>query len=174
MDTEDQRDHAEEAANRAAMEQEGREESKLPPIYVAIVNVPGYLAERDTAWFDDAQSAWSWLADERRRDEESDEDASEYTDTVSTLDYIASGEHQHGNPHEDYPTRASGGGYVLAGTPGSDSPHDLGLVYRVSVVRHSDYPHEAGYLHGCRACEARCWCAEDPSKAECVYGGEHV
>ena len=37
---------------------------------------------------------------------------------------------------------------------------------------HSGYPHHPGYLHGCPACEERCFCA--PGSAECVYGGEHT
>lgn len=147
----------------------------LPPVYVATVYVPGYLPMSDEpAAFDTAREAWAWLADERQRDEDAapdDSDTGEYSEWLAALRHIASNDHEHGNRHEDWPTNASGSGYVHADTPGSDSPHDLGLIYRVSRVDHADYPHEAGYLPDCRACEARCHC--DGESAECVYGGDH-
>lgn len=37
---------------------------------------------------------------------------------------------------------------------------------------HSDYPHEPGYLHDCRACEERCHCTD--GDAECVWSGHDV
>src|SRR5574341_1473780 len=141
-------------------------------IYVATVNVPGYLPECEPMAFDTADEAWDYLADERRRDEDQDESASEYSGAVTLLDYIASGDHIHGPPQEDWPTNADGTGMMLADTPGSDSPHDLVLAYVVSLVTHVASPdHHPGYLHDCPACEARCHCT--PGSAECVYGGDH-
>lgn len=102
--------------------------------FVAIVNIPGYLPMDDEPpVFDTAQEAWAFLADERRRGED-DTEGEEYTNTVAALDYIASGEHVHGNPHEGWPTNADGTGTVYGSTPGSDSPHDLGLAYSVTAV----------------------------------------
>ena len=60
---------------------------------------------------------------------------------------------------------------IYGGTPGYDGSHDLGQVYVVTRVEHQNHPHYAGYLIGCPACEAKCWC--EPGNAECVYGGEH-
>lgn len=37
--------------------------------------------------------------------------------------------------------------------------------------RHAEYPHSAGTLYGCAACEARCHCT--PDSAECVFDGPH-
>lgn len=108
--------------------------------YVATINTPGYLPEGDPAEFDTAREAWSYLAEERERAEDdhpdwSPEDAvGEYSETLQTLRYIASGEHEHGSPHEDYPTNADGTGTVYGGTPGYDGSHDLGVAYRVSLA----------------------------------------
>jgi hypothetical protein len=33
---------------------------------------------------------------------------------------------------------------------------------------HADYPHVAGRLHDCPACEAPCSCEQDPNAAACV------
>jgi hypothetical protein len=121
--------------------------------FVATVNIPGYLPmDDDPPVFDTARDAWAYLADERRRGED-DTDGPECTDTVSALDYIASGEHQHGNPLEDWPTAVDGTGTVYGSTPGSDSPHDLGLAYGVTsfevpagyVVLYSDGIHGNPY-----------------------------
>lgn len=148
----------------------------MDPVYIAQVYVPGYLPECEPTWHDTAREAWEYLASERRGDEDQDESASEYSETVDHLDHLASGDGESvmGEDRWPNPVDRDGAGYLHAGTPGSDSPHDLGLIYRVSAVRHADYPHEPGYLYDCRACEARCWCAESPDSAECVYGGEHV
>ena len=37
--------------------------------------------------------------------------------------------------------------------------------------QHADYPHEAGRLYDCAACESSCHCT--PGDAESVYHGEH-
>lgn len=145
---------------------------QLPGVYVAAVNVPGYLPECEPMGFETAGEAWSYLADERRRGEDQDESASEYSDYVTGMEHIGSGEHRHGSWAEDWRTNADGTGVVYADTPGSDSPHDLGLAYVVSLVTHVASPdHHPGYLYGCGACEARCHCT--PGSSQCVYGGEH-
>lgn len=141
------------------------------PVYVATVNVPGYSPECEPVTFDTANEAWLYLASERRRDEDQDESTSEYSDYVTGMEHIGSGEHEHGSWAEDWWTNADGTGVIYADTPGSDSPHDLGLAYVVSLVPHADYPHEPGRLHDCAACEARCHCT--PGTSQCVYGGEH-
>lgn len=38
-------------------------------------------------------------------------------------------------------------------------------------VKHTEYPHHAGYLFGCQACEATCHCTSD--RDECVHPGDH-
>lgn len=105
--------------------------------FVATINIPGYLPmEDEPPVFDTAGDAWSYLADERRRAED-DTEGEEYTVIVRILDYIASGEHQHGNPSEDVPTSPDGTGTVYGSTPGREddaSAHDLGLAYCVSVA----------------------------------------
>jgi hypothetical protein len=106
--------------------------------YLATVNIPGYLPmDDDPPMFDSPREAWAYLADERRRDEDHDDTADEYSDTVRTLDYLASDEHQDGNPLEDTPTDIDGTGTVYGDTPGSDSPHDLGLAYSVTALEGS-------------------------------------
>lgn len=132
----------------------------MDAVYVATVNVPGYLPECEPVAFDTAWKAWRYLADERKHDEDQDDMplVEDYSDTYHALVQL-------GDAVESQP------GVVYAGTPGSDSPHDLGLAYSVSLVPHADYPHEPGRLPDCRACEARCHCT--PGSAECVYGGEH-
>jgi hypothetical protein len=41
-------------------------------------------------------------------------------------------------------------------------------------VKHADYPHHAGKLYDCPACEARCHCTGDPADTECVFSGDHM
>jgi len=45
-------------------------------------------------------------------------------------------------------------------------------VQRSIASMHVKYPHEAGRLFDCPACEARCHCT--PDTAQCVFEGEHV
>ena len=45
------------------------------------------------------------------------------------------------------------------------------LAYSVTRVDHADYPHPAGYLFDCPACQAMCHCT--PGSTECVYEGTH-
>lgn len=109
--------------------------------YVATINVPGYLPMGDDPpVFESVGDAWLYLADERVKEEDQCEDwagdngLGEYSSTVATLRYIAGGEHEHGSPHEDWPTAADGTGHVYGSTPGYDGDHDLGLAYCVSIV----------------------------------------
>lgn len=57
--------------------------------------------------------AWRWLAEERKKEEDAHPSSWDvYSDTWAHLDYIASGEHQHGNRHEDWLTNADGTGEI--------------------------------------------------------------
>lgn len=110
-------------------------------MYLATINVPGYLPQDDKPpVFDTAEEAWEYLADERELQEddfpnwEGDSGLGEYSSTLGTLRYIANGEHEHGNPHEDTPTNLDGTGTVHGDTPGYDGDHDLGLAYCVSLA----------------------------------------
>ena len=149
----------------------------MPAVYLTRINVPGYLPESDDLdVFDTAQEAWRSLADTRKQEEDDTDyapgtDTGEYSDTWVNLDYIASADHQHGNPHEDIPTRADGSGCVYGGTPGYAGDHDLGYAYSVVRLDHRGYPHYPGYLVDCEACEAKCHCVS--GAAECVFEGEH-
>jgi hypothetical protein len=109
-------------------------------VYVATVNVPGYLPMTDEPTvFDSASQAWAFLADERERDEDTgNPDALEYSDTLETLRYLGSDDHEHGNPCEDHPTNADGTGTVYGDTPGYTGRHDLGMAYCVSLVARAD------------------------------------
>lgn len=110
-------------------------------MYAATINVPGYLPQNDDLlMFDSVGEAWRYLAMERETDEDQFEDwagdngLGEYSSTVATLRYIGSDEHEHGNPHEDWPTAADGTGTVYGSTPGYEGDHDLGLAYSVSTA----------------------------------------
>lgn len=147
----------------------------LPPVYQATINTPGYLPmDDDPPVFDTPQEAWAYLATERRQAEDyapDPQDTGEYSDTVTYLEYTSGDEHAPGDPCEDWPTDADRCGVIYGGTPGYDGDHDLGVAYSVTRIDHANYPHEAGYLHDCRACEIRCHCT--PGSAQCVYGGDH-
>jgi hypothetical protein len=106
--------------------------------FMATVNTPGYLPmEDDPPVFDTAQGAWSYLADEREREEDQapdDEPVGEYTETLGYLRYAAGEDMEPGNPHEDVPLNADGTGVIYGPTPGYDGDHDLGLAYCVTAV----------------------------------------
>jgi hypothetical protein len=84
---------------------------------VATVSVPGYLPmDDDPPTFMDAADAWAYLAEERQRQvEEEDQD-----ETLETLTGMAGGGAQLGS--------------VVGPTPGYTGDHDLGLVYAVREV----------------------------------------
>ncbi len=113
-----------------------------PPVYVATVNIPGYLPMDDNPpAFANPSDAWDYLRAERERDEDNSDcdrpeciERYEYSDTWQTLLYIAIGGHIHGDPYEDTPTNPDGTGVVYGDTPCMHSSRDLGLAYCVSVV----------------------------------------
>lgn len=39
-------------------------------------------------------------------------------------------------------------------------------------MKHNKYPHEAGTLYDCTACESSCHCTA--GHAECIYEGTHI
>jgi hypothetical protein len=89
--------------------------------YVATINIPGYLPmDDDPPVFETPQAAWSYLADERERGEDETE-GEEYSDTHRALVALAMAA----------PGTPGLIGTVYGDTPGSDSPHDLGLAYSV-------------------------------------------
>lgn len=99
--------------------------------YVATINIPGYLPEGDPVEFDDAHEAWEFLRDERARGEEDtyiEGDPDEFSATYHELDKRSK----------------AGDGYyagtIYGPTPGSDSPHDLGLAYTVTGNAGDDIP----------------------------------
>lgn len=141
--------------------------SGLPPVYLATINTPGYVPESDPTSHGTPREAWAYLADWREcREDEADTDEP-YSVTVAVLRRLAAGFDVDGDPATDDEFI----GAVYGPTPGYTGDHDLGIAYVVTMVDHADYPHEAGYLVECPACEARCWC--DGESAQCVYGGDH-
>lgn len=91
--------------------------------FVATINTPGYLPNSDTPppMFDDATSAWAYLAEERERAESEAYGlgADDAADTAGDAHRLAS---------------RSDVGSIWLVTPGPDSDHDLGLVYGVTEV----------------------------------------
>jgi hypothetical protein len=112
--------------------------------FVARINMPGYLPEGTTPVFDRITEAWSYLAEERERGEEAAESwehghdglSDDATDvekmtTLAKLRMMA-------NLTKDDGEHSIMHGSVQGPTPGSDSPHDLGLVYAVDAVSDAD------------------------------------
>jgi hypothetical protein len=148
--------------------------TSLPPVYLAVINVPGYLPVSDPEWSDSAQGAWGYLLGERMAWEEAaPDDTGEFSGTVLALQYLASEDHLPGSPHEDWPTDGDGCGVIYGPTPGYDGYHDLGLAYSVRRIDHLAAPHRAGYMVGCVACASRCYCEGRNDRRECLYLGEH-
>lgn len=108
-------------------------------MYVATINVPGYLPmDDDPPEFDTAVDAWDWLANEREQAEDEceeyetgDPDQSEYTECLQALRALG-----RGAPDEcEWDMAADLTGTVYGHTPGRrNSPHDLGLAYCVTAV----------------------------------------
>ena len=151
----------------------------LPPVYSAVINIPGYSPQADElATFETAREAWAYLAGERERDEDAAEYSEpdvrefEYSDEwdamrlLGLLDENIDAETRDAYLAE-YALNSDGTGTVYADTPGYTGDHDQGLAYSVTAIPHADYPHEPGRLHDCRACEAQCHCTE--GSAQCVY-----
>ena len=100
-------------------------------VYVATVNVPGYLPMDDEpATFETAAAAWLYLADERERGLEHAEIEGD-DDTADNLATMADRCQMDGGPWD-------GTGAVYGDTPGYDGDHDLGLAYCVSLVERDD------------------------------------
>lgn len=90
-------------------------------MYVAIINVPGYLSEQDELpEFERISEAWEYLIDQRQVDlgdpinDEDEDDDQALAEMEGMLDDLQLGT-------------------VYGFTPGYDGDHDLGLAY--SVVR---------------------------------------
>lgn len=102
---------------------------KLPEVYVATVNVPGYLPENDPMSAEMPEECWRWLADERRRDlDHMDPRDAARADQgeAEQMDAMADGEY----PHDWLGERA---GTVNA----YGSVGERILSYTVSMVRHT-------------------------------------
>lgn len=110
------------------------------PKYVAIINTPGHLPESEPAEFDTAREAWDYLADERKRAEDSAEDwpvgnPYEYTETHDVLTRIAGQEPIGPMLWDGDPvTNADGTGTVYGNSPGYFGDHDLGKAYSVQLA----------------------------------------
>ncbi|MEU8133258.1 hypothetical protein [Streptodolium elevatio] len=107
-------------------------------MYVATINVPGYLPMDDEpAIFETPAEAWEYLAEERKRAEDEavyswdDVNQYEYTDTVAELAWLAAHPSEFGSRTADWPTDPDGTGCVHGDTPGRDTSYDLGLIYSV-------------------------------------------
>lgn len=99
--------------------------------YVATINVPGYMpTDDDPPVFDTAAEAWAWLESERERAEQ-DAAVGPFvaSDCLSDLRHLAE---QAQLTSTFVPAVTTGS--VYGPTPGSDSAHDLGLAYSVSVA----------------------------------------
>jgi hypothetical protein len=98
-------------------------------MYVATINVPGYMPmDDDPPVFEDPREAWDYLAGERRRGEDDEEEIADgYSETVNVLECLAGGD------WENWGTDHIGCGSVVGPTPGGRI-YDLGLAYSVSIV----------------------------------------
>lgn len=89
--------------------------------FTAIMNTPGYMpwSDDESPVFDTAREAWSYLAEQRRSQEDDSTDSDTYSDTVETLEMCAVN---------------GGDGTVYGSTPGYDGDYDLGIAYSVTEV----------------------------------------
>lgn len=106
-------------------------------MYVATVNVPGYLpVEDEPATFDTAREAWAYLASERVQSEQefADLDAQGgFTATANILGRLGEGEFDLVCDEYAPSMHFEGVGAVFGNTPGYDGEHDLGFAYCVSL-----------------------------------------
>lgn len=115
---------------------------KLPTVYVATVNVPGYLPEGDPMSAETPEECWAWLASERRRD----------LDHMDTADAVRAdqgeAEQMDAMSEGEYPGDWQG---ERAGTVNAlGSVGERVLSYTVSIVRHTC---SGPYLtRDCQAC----------------------
>lgn len=95
--------------------------------YVATMNTPGYLpwSDDEPPVFETSRDAWSYLADERREQAARADDITPDS-TADELDAMAAAD--------------AGEGTVYGSTPGSDSPHDLGIAYCVTEFYEAKKP----------------------------------
>ena len=97
-------------------------------VYVATINVPGYLSESDPFYSTDPAECWSYLLDELERSEDySDESAVRSDDTASDLRCRA-------RVAAMSPMASAAVGTVCGPTPAYRGEHDLGLAYTVDVT----------------------------------------
>lgn len=124
-------------------------------MYVATINVPGYLPMDDEPpTFETAQAAWEYLADERDRSWDDVFAASDLDTDDDTLTELR--------------RRASDKwlvcdfervGTVYGGTPGYDGSHDLGLAYSVTETDDRAGHCCAGWFNGSGVeCDDECQC----------------
>lgn len=98
-------------------------------VYVATINVPGYLPMADEpAVFDTAREAWEYLCEERERSED-DFEGEDYSDTVTKLRRWAA---------NDMVCDFEKVGTIYGDTPGYEGDHDLGLAYSVAETYDED------------------------------------
>ncbi len=118
--------------------------------YQAAVRTVGVdVHPRPLGTYDTAIEAWRALADYRRAEEDAvPTDTDEYSEIWKGLDYIASGEHAFGDPHDDWGlqpqgvmgTRPSGVGFIAGDNPalwdsmGESPSYDKGIDYIVNLV----------------------------------------
>lgn len=129
------------------------EHAEMPRVYVAYVNVPGYLPMADEPFSAETpETCWEWLAAERRRDldhaapDHPDPDEAADQGEADMMDKMAEGEY----PAEWHGQRT---GTMWAHTPGG-LIHDLGLAY---TVRETIHVCQTGRptlsVRTCQACE---------------------
>lgn len=89
-------------------------------LYTAIVNVPGYLPQADEMpLFNTPREAWEYLAEDRKYGVECMDLDPDTDETYAEIRRQA----EKGSTD-----------YVWGTTPGTDSPHDLGLAYSVIEI----------------------------------------
>lgn len=114
-------------------------------VYVATINVLGYLPMMDIfSPFESAQAAWEFLLKDRKRAEDdtdpdqyapNDPDRYEYSDTVRDLSSAVEALRLQSDRYiMDAGLNQDGTGTIHGNTPGYDGLHDLGLNYSVSLV----------------------------------------
>jgi hypothetical protein len=95
-------------------------ENRVEPTYLALINTPGYLPEDEPVEFETIAEAWTYLAEERRGDEDNVEGTDGYSEIAAKLAEMA----EAANPQCSA---------VYGPTPGYDGDHDLGVVYTVTI-----------------------------------------
>jgi hypothetical protein len=100
--------------------------------FVATMNTPGYLPwDDEPPIFDDVSEAWDYLLDRRRDQEDDDEDALGYSETLNLLERVVEGSM---DALADAGLDFDGTGTIYGDTPGYGGDHDLGLAYSVTYT----------------------------------------